>query len=200
MTTKKKTRKKAAAPKRRAKAAARGFVIKVLVPAHVSLQGAELAGLDAQQRLDLASMGSKKTTVPPPWAADDKLWRKALRDVSPRWKRYQHPFAAVAYVYLRMGGTLAGASSRSPGQEPQARRVSARAVAYATKARTPSSNGGVQVERVELDELGYDDRGKYYGLGEPLWHVLSDSPYIDTVVRARSAQAARAQALERYQH
>jgi hypothetical protein len=201
-------KKKAAAPKRRRRKAAapaahkRGgkFSIKVEVPYQLTLQGPELGALTATQRLELAELGAKKTSTVPVWA-DDKLWRRATREVRRHWRRYQYPYAAVAYVYLRMGGGILSGEHALHGQprrlhpdalEHRVRRPSARRGSARTFER---DRGAVHVERVRLDELGYDDSGTYYGLGEPLWRVTADDPYIDTVVRARTANDARLSAV-----
>jgi hypothetical protein len=199
---KKRKKKKAAAPARRkaARGGARGLVIKVIVPAHVPLQGPELGALSPQQRLDLASMGAKRTTAAPSWVDDPALWRKALRQLGARWKRYEHPYAAAAYVYMRMGGMVSSggcSASREPREHaPRARGGAPRE----TRTHRMRDQQGVSVERIDLDELGYDEHGKYYGVGEPVFRVSSEHPYIDEVVRARSPASARARVLERHQH
>jgi hypothetical protein len=190
-------KRKRAAPSRRKRASGRGLVIKVTVPAVVPLQGPELGPLTPSQRLELASLGTKKSYNAPGWVADEKLWRSAVRQVAPRWKRYEYPFAAVAYVYLRTGGLPRGFD---PGG-------SFERTARAEREAPPRSYGARMqrgaaplVERVQLDELGYDDFGKYWGAGEPLWRVQSEEPYIDTHVRARTAAAAKREVMERFQH
>lgn len=171
--------RKAASGKRRS------LVVKVLVPQRVDLQGPELGALDAQQRLDIATMGCKRSTAAPQWASDDKLWRAAVRTVAPHWKRYEYPYAAVAFVFLRMGGSIRATRASAPAERTLHR---------------PRSSAGVSVERIELDELGYDPHGKYWGVGEPLWRVSSEHPYVDQVVRARTMGQARQQVMQRYQH
>lgn len=188
---KKKRKKKAAAPARRKRASARGargLVIKVIVPAHVPLQGPELGTLSPQQRLDLATMGAKRTSTPPAWVDDPAMWRKALRQLGARWKRYEHPYAAAAYVYLRMGGTVSSGGCSAAREHAPRARVSARA------AQSP--RGGVSVERIELDELGYDAQGVYYGVGDPVFRVSSEQPYFSEAVRARTPAQARQRALD----
>jgi hypothetical protein len=51
---------------------------------------------------------------------------------------------------------------------------------------------GVDVERVRLNRGGYDSRGRYWGVGEPLYSVYVDATGRYTHVRAKSAKEARA--------
>ena len=47
------------------------------------------------------------------------------------------------------------------------------------------------VERIRLNQGGYDRRGRYWGTGAPLYRVSSDDGEIDKHVRAPDARAAR---------
>ena len=204
-----KKRKKAAAPKSRPRkrvAARRSgpkLTVHVIVPPSIALDGPELGQLTANQRLEIATLGTKyKTAGLPTFVSDEHsaLWRKALRVVKPHWKRYAFPYSAVAYVYFRMGGTQ---RMSHPGVERIRTQARMGPMANAARARRGEreTRSSVHVERVPLDELGYDERGKYYGTGDPLWRVVTDSePFIDEVVRAHSPAAARASVLERHHH
>jgi hypothetical protein len=58
-----------------------------------------------------------------------------------------------------------------------------------------SAKAHLSVERVRLNSGGYDRHGRYYGSGAPLYHVSGETStgrYVDEVVRAPSAAAARA--------
>ena len=197
-----------------------------------------------RQRLALAGRSHERRHRPS-WVADEAVWRKAIRAVKFHWRRYEHPYAVVAYVYQRMGGTVApnaalhGRSAddvlayriaylRQQGEDKRntaAWRDAMHERAELTASRfmrgeRPSTlrrtktlgdptlpHGGLDLdtERVELDELGYDARGTYYGVGgQPLWRVhnanLEDEPQIDTVVRAPTARAAKQRVLEQHRH
>lgn len=52
--------------------------------------------------------------------------------------------------------------------------------------------GPLQVTRIHLDRGGYDSRGRYYGVGAPLFEITSDEGDGYVVVRAASAADARA--------
>lgn len=49
----------------------------------------------------------------------------------------------------------------------------------------------LHVERIRLNQGGYDRRGRYWGIGAPLYRVSSDDGEIDKHVRAPDARAAR---------
>lgn len=150
--------------------------IQVQVPPGLRLDSPELGTeLCPAKRLELAGLGHRKSVrARPSWAADERTWSRAMRSVSPYWGRYEHPYAAVAFVYLRSGGRVVAAHHSSGHREhaPRGHRVEA--------------------QRVELDELGYDATGQYWGRGSPLWRV--NGPDGEVIVRARTAQDARAQA------
>ena len=57
-----------------------------------------------------------------------------------------------------------------------------------------------KVDRVHLDRGGYDHRGRYYGVGAPLFTVTDDDTDRSVTVRARDARHARAEALQRPNH
>lgn len=54
----------------------------------------------------------------------------------------------------------------------------------------------IYLERVRLDSGGYDSRGQYWGVGEPLYRYSDDSGAIDGYVRA----ASRAEAKEKVRY
>jgi hypothetical protein len=190
---------KAAPTKRRKRAAGTTRLkVDVTIPASLRLDGPELGQLSAAQRLELAAMGQRKrASLVPSWAADDRTWKRSARLLSRSWRRYEHPHAAVALLYLRSGGTVGGGAHRAgpgPAQRPGGRRKPGGGSLGAD---------GLEVERVRVDELGYADDGTYYGPGEPLWRVSSgadSSMYVDTVVRARTASGARAIVAQQYGH
>lgn len=42
---------------------------------------------------------------PASWVGDEGTWEKAKAAVKPRWDEYDEPYAVVAHVYEKMGGT-----------------------------------------------------------------------------------------------
>lgn len=64
--------------------------------------------------------------------------------------------------------------------------------------------GEVDVDEHPIDEDGYDTMGRYFGVGEPLWHVTDeydvglDAIYLDAVIRAESREAAVEMVRERF--
>lgn len=56
------------------------------------------------------------------------------------------------------------------------------------------------VARVRLDRGGYDKHGRYFGGGAPLWYVEDYDAERGMYVRAPTARAARAEALQRPSH
>jgi hypothetical protein len=197
----KKRKAKAGSPRKRSPKRVTRLHVELTIPSGLRLDGPELAQLSDAQRLELASMGvRKRTSAQPSWASDDKAWRKSARLLSSSWRRYEHPYAAVALVYLRSGGPVGRAHAAGHHHAP----AHGRAAPTRRGGRTSGAGGIVlEVERLDLDALGYDDSGRYYGPGEPLWRVISSpsSPvHVDTVVRARSAGAARSMVAEQYGH
>lgn len=189
------------APKRRrTRSGGRSLVVEVAVPRVVGLNGPDLAQLTPEQRLELAELGSKRRhDARPSWVADDALWKRALRQLASTWAHREHPYATVAFIYLRQGGQVIARRVREViGGERHHPRSSAR--------RHAAPGGGIggpaelSVTRVRLDELGYSPQGQYYGRGEPLWLVSSTDPeaepQIYTHVRAATAGLARRQVLE----
>jgi len=200
-----KSASKVSTPKRRKRAGGgrtTRLKVDVSIPASMRLDGPELGQLSAAQRLELASMGQRKrVSLMPSWASDERTWRKSARLLSRSWKRYEHPYAAVALLYLRSGGIVGSAHRAGPGPgaglRPGARRKPGGGGGGGGAA------GGLEVERVHVDELGYAEDGNYYGPGEPLWRVTSGADsalYVDTVVRARTASSARAMVAQQYGH
>lgn len=51
----------------------------------------------------------------------------------------------------------------------------------------------VSVTRIRLNGGGYDRRGRYWGVGEPLFHIVSDYDDINLELRAADRDAAIAQ-------
>lgn len=49
----------------------------------------------------------------------------------------------------------------------------------------------IYIERVRLDRGGYDSRGQYWGVGEPLYRYGDDSGAIDGYVRAHDRKDAK---------
>lgn len=170
-----------APPKRRA---GPKLAVHVIIPPGLRIDGPELREFSAEQRLELAAYGARKRAGAPGWVRDESTWRKAVRAVSKHWKRFEHPWAAVAYAYARMGGTVGGGGAIAPAT-----------------TRTPARRRAgfeLSVERVLLDELGYDHSGRYFGTGAPLFRVSSDDPQFDTHVRAPNATAAKQRALDEH--
>lgn len=48
----------------------------------------------------------------------------------------------------------------------------------------------LSVSRIRLNGGGYDRRGRYWGAGEPLFHVVSDYDSVNTEIRAADRNAA----------
>jgi hypothetical protein len=58
----------------------------------------------------------------------------------------------------------------------------------------------VSLRRVRLDSGGYDENGRYFGIGEPLYIYTSLDMEIRSWVRARSRAEARAHVLAKHPH
>ncbi len=203
---KRKAAKRKAAKKRRSSAArstgskrTRRPLQLVLSIADIAINSPALAPLSDAQRVDLAAMDSRKTlSTRPAWATDETLWRKAVRVVSPHWKRLRHPWPVVAWAYLRMDGAVGHARGLDSTRDDDAPRGKRRAAARAPRSTTTRSQYGdddlddaqpVRVERLRVDATGIDESGEYRGQGI-WWRVWNAS--IDSVVRAATATAARA--------
>lgn len=76
------------------------------------------------------------------------------------------------------------------------------APAPSAKARAPKppKNAGpaIAVLRVTLDRGGYDKRGRYFGIGEPLWSFESDDGESHGHIRAKDKAAAKAEVKAKY--
>jgi hypothetical protein len=57
--------------------------------------------------------------------------------------------------------------------------------------------GVIHVSPLRIDD-GYDVNGTYFGIGDPLYWIATDSCSIDYVVRACSRAAVKAKVLERW--
>lgn len=70
---------------------------------------ADLDYLGPAAQGELAALGSDINAPgnPPRWAADKGKWERAKEAVQKYWGRYSEPYAVVAHVYERMGGTVA---------------------------------------------------------------------------------------------
>ena len=62
----------------------------------------------------------------------------------------------------------------------------------------PSFDGRLFLERVRLNQGGYDRLGTYFGSGDPLYWCCSEDGSIDYCLRASSRTEARATVLKRY--
>ena len=58
----------------------------------------------------------------------------------------------------------------------------------------------IYVQRVELDDGGYDQNGTYFGIGMPLYWISNKNLTIDYVIRAPSRSWAVQDALHRWPH
>ena len=56
--------------------------------------------------------------------------------------------------------------------------------------RLAGTRQGISVEQVRIDRQGYDSRGRYWGVGQKLYRVSTETGD-DVYLRASSAQAAR---------
>lgn len=207
-----KRRRPPAAPKRKRQSAktpkakksrrsgGRKLTVSVVVPHVLRIDSPELAGLCAEKRLELAMLGTaKKHASRPSWAVDEAVWRKAMRAVSPHWRRYEHPYAAVAFVYQRMGGNVRSAAVHRPEAVHTHRIHSARVSARAPHPTRRAHSEHIEVERVQLDELGYDPDGRYHGFQHgPLWRVSAAD--FEAIIPARNQAEARTIALQQYRH
>jgi hypothetical protein len=54
---------------------------------------------------------------------------------------------------------------------------------------------GIHVDRVYLNRGGYTSRGRYFGVGDPLFRVYTNDGGLDRYVRAKNAKIARASAV-----
>ena len=65
-------------------------------------------------------------------------------------------------------------------------------------------HGNLSLRRIRLDRDGYDERGRYYGIDEPLWRIWNaddteeGSEEIDFFIRAIDREAARREAVRMY--
>ena len=50
----------------------------------------------------------------------------------------------------------------------------------------------VHVELIRIDRQGYDRHGRYWGVGERLYHIYDDDEVFDTHVRASDSKEAKA--------
>lgn len=171
----------------------------VLSVQDIPINSPALAPLSDAQRVDLAAMDSRKTlSTRPAWAADETLWRKAVRVVGPHWKRLRHPWPVVAWAYLRLDGAVSHArglegSERDREEQPRGKRRAAARAPRSSRAQYADDllddTEPVRVERLRVDAAGVDDNGNYRGQGI-WWRVWNAS--LDSVVRAATASAARA--------
>lgn len=113
-----------------------------------------------------------------------------MRAVAPQWRRYEHPYAAVAFAYLRMGGTAHDAAEAAKASDTMGRRmrylkgqgedqrntVAWRDAQYEHQQmqqhRRTHSHGSrnrkvddAQDPPLILDELGFDQFGNYHPTG-----------------------------------
>lgn len=58
--------------------------------------------------------------------------------------------------------------------------------------------GKIHLERIKIRRDGYDVNGRYYGVGAPVFDVMSDNGTIHTQVRAGDRDAAKAVVREMY--
>lgn len=62
----------------------------------------------------------------------------------------------------------------------------------------PNTTDKVRLVRVRLNRGGYDSRGRYFGVGAPLYRFETDDGEIHGYVRARDRQHARLEVLKRH--
>lgn len=66
-----------------------------------------LSSMDPEVAEYLAGYDAERDGNPPEWVADEATWEKAVAAVKPKWDDYEEPYAVVAHVYKKMGGTFA---------------------------------------------------------------------------------------------
>lgn len=49
----------------------------------------------------------------------------------------------------------------------------------------------IVVERISINQAGYDRHGRYFGVAGALYHVDEPSTGVDSTIRARNAREAR---------
>lgn len=72
-------------------------------------------------------------------------------------------------------------------------------VSYEDEPPRDRSNGiPLQIERIRLNSGGYTSFGRYFGQGDPLFHVTDDEGDVDFHVRAADRNAAKREVLRMY--
>lgn len=77
------------------------------------------ATLDSAKLPEEVERWSKKSKAydrpdnPASWVGDEDLWEKAKEAVKPDWDKYDEPYAVVASVYQKMGGTIKSKGDKS---------------------------------------------------------------------------------------
>lgn len=67
---------------------------------------------DQVQRWAAKSKDFNRKDNPASWVGDEDIWEKAKAAVEPDWDKYDEPYAVVASVYQKMGGTIKSKDSR----------------------------------------------------------------------------------------
>lgn len=62
----------------------------------------------------------------------------------------------------------------------------------------PVKGPKVQLGKMAINRGGYDCRGAYWGIGQPLYWAADETGQIDWYFRAANRDAAKAQVRERY--
>jgi hypothetical protein len=68
--------------------------------------GEQVQNGDGDKRLMKLARKVDEDHNPPQWAVDEELWEKAKDAVEDKWDEYDEPYAVVAHVYQKMGGTI----------------------------------------------------------------------------------------------
>ncbi len=124
---------------------------------------------------------------------------RALRDYVPSDRRplFDH------LLTLAQDSAKRGNAKRAGRELAHARKLAAKPAAE-PKLYTVKQGGGLskqfELERVKLDRGGYDPRGRYYGVGQPLFRASVPSNGDEALFRAKSAGEARKTVAWHLQH
>ena len=64
--------------------------------------------------------------------------------------------------------------------------------------RNEPLESALSLRKIPLTSLGYDSRGRYFGVGAPIWHATTSFGQVDFTVRAPSRQEAKRIVRETY--
>ena len=73
----------------------------------------DLDFLSADQKAEIKNAGKDLdwSGNPPAWVADRSIWRRAKKALEKNWDNYGEPYAVVAWLYQRLGGSVESSAS-----------------------------------------------------------------------------------------